>query len=89
MKKGESISMSVIIIAAIALLVLVVLAVLVLRSGNSIASGTGCSGQGGTCKAECDPDNEQALFTFGGKANGCTDSAPVCCKQKLINEPQQ
>ncbi len=79
MKKGESISMSVIIIAAIALLVLVVLAVLVLRSGTSVAGGTGCQGVGGTCSGESSCGELATRdITKGGKLGGCADGE-ICC----------
>ena len=78
MKKGESISMSVIIIAAIALLVLVVLAVLVLRSGTSVAGGTGCEGVGGKCSDECNPDYESRDITKSGRLGGCEDGQSCC-----------
>ena len=80
MKKGESISMSVIIIAAIALLVLVVLAVLVLRSGTSVGQGTGCEGVGGHCTSgDCQPDFESKDITKSGSLGGCTQAEPNCC----------
>ena len=85
MKKGESISMSVIIIAAIALLVLVVLAVLVLRSGSSIQKGTGCEGVGGRCMSEfsdeqkCPDGYTYDITKSGKKLGGCGEDTPVCC----------
>jgi hypothetical protein len=82
-KKGESISMSVIIIAAIALLVLVILAVLVLRSGNSIFKGTSCTAIAGTCAASCE-DLTDGIYSVdqgsSGTAGGCTVDQ-VCCKK--------
>jgi len=82
MKKGESISMSVIIIAAIALLVLVVLAVLILRSANSVADGSGCRGAGGQCADECDEDQTN-VWTQNGKLGGCLEGQK-CCKQGTL-----
>jgi hypothetical protein len=78
-KKGESISMSVIIIAAIALLVLVVLAVLILRSGTSVGQGTGCEGTGGRCTAdeECGIGFAKDI-TKTGRIGGCKDDE-ICC----------
>ncbi|MBN1792553.1 hypothetical protein JW826_02620 [Candidatus Woesearchaeota archaeon] len=86
-KKGESISMSVIIIAAIALLVLVVLAVLVLRSGTSVGQGTGCAGVGGRCadSSEDCQENEKMDVTKSGplaKSAGCREGQ-VCCVQVM------
>jgi hypothetical protein len=81
MKRGESISMSVIIIAAIALLVLVILAVLVLKTGGTIKNGTGCQGIGGSCKASggCDPNNEGRDFAHSGVGGDCPTDTPDCC----------
>jgi hypothetical protein len=80
-KKAESISMSVIIIAAIALLVLVVLAVLVLRAGTSVGSGTSCQGTGGNCRDDACNDNEKSDFSKSGafaKSAGCRENQ-ICC----------
>ncbi len=76
-KKGESISMSVIIIAAIALLVLLVIAVLVMNSTNQVWKGTSCAGQG-KCAAECNPDTEKANAALSGKSGGCNEGE-LCC----------
>jgi hypothetical protein len=76
MKKGESISMSVIIIAAIALLVLVVLAVLVLQTGGKVKDGTSCRGFGGVCKDTCDSSYEGTDFAHRGD---CPEDTPSCC----------
>lgn len=87
MKKGESISMSVIIIAAIALLVLIVLAVLVLRSSNSISNGTGCQGLGGICQ-DPEGDGQQCgegysyNFANSDKRGGC-QTGQVCCVRTI------
>lgn len=82
-KKAESISMSVIIIAAIALLVLVILAVLVFRAGGGVAIGTGCNGIGGNCRDDTGDgltcyENEKQDFTRGGVSGGCKDKQ-LCC----------
>jgi hypothetical protein len=54
MKKGQGISINVIIIAAIALLVLVILAVLVIGAGKKTNEGTQkCELLGGKCAADC------------------------------------
>ncbi len=78
MKRGESISMSVIIIAAIALLVLVILAVLVLRTGGTIKDGTGCRGVGGECKDQCDPTIEARNFAQSGVGGSCPNDVDCC-----------
>jgi hypothetical protein len=49
MKKGQGLSMNVIIVAAIALVVLVVLVVLVLNQGGNLANATACEQTGGSC----------------------------------------
>ena len=56
-KKGQGISINVIIIAAIALLVLVILAVLVLRAGGDL-NDKKCNPSGGVCRDSCDYDVE-------------------------------
>ena len=83
-KKGQGLSMNVIIIAAIALLVLIILAVLVLRAGNSVTIGTGCRGVGGAC-TDSDPGCsgiEGGIYTQNfansGKTGGCAEQQ-VCC----------
>lgn len=60
MKKGQSLSMNTIIIAAIALVVLVVLVVLVLNAVNKTAEGTACESTGGICTAAMDEGTERA-----------------------------
>lgn len=54
MRKGQGLSMNVIIIAAIALLVLVILAVMIFNTSDSVTTGTGCAGIGGHCQSACD-----------------------------------
>ena len=78
MKKGQGISINVIIIAAIALLVLVILAVLVLRGGSKLNDGTeSCmANYGGTCKDpyDCEVGSEV------GEETECDAKGEVCCK---------
>ena len=57
-KRGQGLSINVIIIAAIALLVLIVLAVLVARSGGHVSDGTKCIEKGGLCKTTFCPGNQ-------------------------------
>jgi hypothetical protein len=74
-KKGQGISINVIVIAAIALLVLVILAILVLTAGKNVNEGKDkCIVLGGTCKAynECGAGQEIA------DATDCV-SPQVCC----------
>ncbi|MBU0665821.1 MAG: hypothetical protein ABIC91_01390 [Nanoarchaeota archaeon] len=76
-KKGQGISMNVIIIAAIALLVLVILSVLVLNAGGKIGTGTNCAGV----------QNSECADSIAGCRDGfirditksCTDKTRVCC----------
>ncbi|MAE13018.1 hypothetical protein CMO92_00495 [Candidatus Woesearchaeota archaeon] len=73
-KKGQGISMNVIIIAAIALLVLVILAVLLLRAGGNVATGTNCQGVGGDCDQgdTCDSGYIKDI------TKGCENENPCC-----------
>ncbi|MFH1770451.1 MAG: hypothetical protein ABH828_02740 [archaeon] len=78
-KKGQGISINVIIIAAIALLVLVILSVLLLRGGGTIVEGTSCLGVGGQCEANCG-DISTGTETYGRHSTAaCDDPAEVCC----------
>ncbi|MFH1589979.1 MAG: hypothetical protein ABIB43_05415 [archaeon] len=81
-KKGQGISINVIIIAAIALLVLVILAVLIGGSGRDLAKGTKCITAGGVCQLNannCDAD----------KLIEGTDLCPVgkeCCSPMSVRD---
>lgn len=72
-KKGQGISINVIIIAAIALLVLVILAVLLLRSGGQLV--VDCGEAGGVCADSC--GELDGLYT-PYKAD-CPDDTERCC----------
>jgi hypothetical protein len=75
MKKGQGISINVIIIAAIALLVLVILAVLVIRAGTQTGDKTqGCAVQGGKCL-----DNTPGDSCSGDTliAKDCSECCPI------------
>ena len=87
-KKGQGLSMNVIIIAAISLLVLVIISVLVLRSANRINEGTGCTGSSGYCidiEDACNAENVEAVGGPAGmtwihdRTNGCGDDNLKCC----------
>lgn len=79
-KKGQGISINVIIIAAIALLVLVILAVLLIRSGGQLV--VDCSEAGGECADRCsDLDGLYAPY----KAS-CVDETQICCVPIKKNE---
>ena len=72
-KKGQGISINVIVIAAIALLVLVILAILVLTAGKNVNEGKDkCIVLGGTCKQTCDT-------TEIAGATDCGGNTPYCC----------
>jgi hypothetical protein len=85
--KGQGLSISTIVIAAIALLVLVILAVLVLRAGQNTGEGvTNCPGEcGETCEAR---NNAGGLWTksITGK---CGENNGECCipLNKPTNNP--
>lgn len=80
-RKGQGISINVIIIAAIALLVLVILSVLLLRSGGELV--TDCSDiDGGICstsasQAASDAGNPDGLYVKY-EPGRCTDTGQSC-----------
>ena len=85
MKKGQGLTMDIIIIAAISLVVLVVLiAIFTGRLGKFTAEIKDCTAQGGTCMSEdeCRADNGALL---PGKTS-CDENAAAsrCC---LLTEP--
>jgi len=73
-KKGQGISINVIIIAAIALLVLVILSVLLLRSGGELV--VDCNDVNGVCVGNCADAGE--LYTSYSTAK-CPLEEQVCC----------
>jgi len=80
-KKGQGLSMNVIIIAAIALLVLVILSVLVIRSGRDISESGKCIATvpGAICSNDVScPDGFFKNVLKGGKDGGCYDGE-ICC----------
>ncbi|MFC2135441.1 hypothetical protein ACFLTH_12580 [Bacteroidota bacterium] len=78
-KKGQGISINVIIIAAIALLVLVILAVLLLRGGSNLAEGTSCSGVGGQCVPVCGDLNIDGSIYIKHPTAECPLEGDSCC----------
>ena len=81
MKRGQGISMNVIIIAAIALLVLVILSVLILRAGGQIGEGTSCMGiEGAFCEdsavVDADGCGENYIRDI---TKDCRRSDETCC----------
>ena len=78
MKKGQGLSMNVIIIAAIALLVLVILSVLVLRAGGNVNTANSCEGKG-TCYAGADGNSACPQGTVYDPVHGCGTEGEYCC----------
>lgn len=81
MRKGQGLSMNVIIIAAIALLVLVILSVLVLRSGREVTEAKQCSAiEGAECTYESDPCPSGYFrhSPMDGQAGGCAEDEKCC-----------
>lgn len=56
-RRGQGISINVVVIAAIALLVLVILSVLVIRAGGGTSKAGKCETIGGVCRASWEGDN--------------------------------
>ncbi len=78
-KKGQGISINVIIIAAIALLVLVVLSVIFLGRFDVFSRATkDCQGQGGTCVVGACPINK-ARFTAWVCPQTDSGAQQICC----------
>jgi len=56
MKKGQGMSLNVIVIAALVVLVLIVLSIIFVRSSGSFSSDLhDCIARGGNCKLNCEP----------------------------------
>jgi hypothetical protein len=91
MRKGQGISINVIVIAAIALLVLVILSTLVIRSGGSVNRANTCEGSGtGVCVSQEQYDGACANPETGEAANWirdptkdstCPEVKPMCCRK--------
>jgi|TARA_B100000315_G_C14334912_1_gene476942 hypothetical protein len=79
-RKGQGLSINVIIIAAIALLVLVILAFLIAKAGTKTSEGTTCIYEGGVCKENCNETNRIA-----GIGEHCSKSVEYCCSPVPIN----
>ena len=78
-KKGQELSLTVIIVAVIALVVLVVLIAIFTGKIGTFTQKTGtCRAAGGTCEAlEKDCGEFQSVET--GTFSDCTTGKPVCC----------
>lgn len=79
-KKGQGISMNVIIIAALALLVLVVLSIIFLgRTGSWSKDTVNCVQNGGTCADSC--DSTQGFSAYPAWKSSCVDegTGDMCC----------
>lgn len=82
-RKGQGISINVIVIAAIALIILVILSTLVIRTGGTINKGTNvCGGSTASemCKTSCDPVSEiqvnKPCLKLGSNE---VDTSQICC----------
>ena len=84
MKKGQGLSMNVIIIAAISLLVLVIISFLVIKTGNQVTDGTGCEGIQGVCVGSNFDNCADYAYTYGGtyiaKDASCGEDEFCCVK---------
>ncbi|MGM5487851.1 MAG: hypothetical protein ACQESG_02790 [Nanobdellota archaeon] len=75
MRKGQGLSLNVIVIAAIALLVLVIISVIFASRSQIFGTETrSCANKGGTCRENGCFDNEAQI---GDSSN--TDCPNVCC----------
>lgn len=79
MKKGQGISMNVIIVAAIALLVLVVLSIIFLGKSETFGRETAaCENKGGQCESgSCGADQDEYNTPYPGWR--CEVEDEVCC----------
>ncbi len=79
MKKGQGLSMNVIIIAAIALLILVILTTLVLRQGNILGQTNECQKvPGGQCM-NLDTDEQCPSGYAEDSYRACPEDDQKCC----------
>ena len=81
-RKGQGLSMNVIIIAALALLVLVILSVLVIQSLKPTGDANKCESSGGQCltQEQCSEDGGSVdRFKTCSEADGW-DEGDVCCR---------
>ena len=83
MKKGQSMSLNVIVIAALVILVLIVLSVIFIRSSGSFSSNSqACEVQGGVCAQACgDVAYNTEDYTVSRPDVQCEDAGDVCCLQ--------
>lgn len=77
MKRRGELSMEVIIIAAIALLVLVILSVLIIRSGGTVAGGTGC--ESASIQGKCTAKESACDEGYIPGVNSCSGEGMKCC----------
>jgi hypothetical protein len=87
-RRGQGISLNVIVIAAIALLILVILSVLVLRTGGKVTTGTQCESLGGTCYVDgywgnqrCDSENGWSYDATASCSQSTSDTPYYCCRK--------
>jgi hypothetical protein len=83
MKKGQSMSLNVIVVAALVILVLIVLSVIFIRSGGSFTNNVGsCEVQGGKCAAVCgDAGYGTEDYTVQRGDLQCPTEGEKCCLQ--------
>lgn len=81
MKKGQGMSLSVMVIAALVVLVLVVLSILFIRSSGEFSQNTqSCVVQGGKCAFECgDIAAGTQDYTVPRPGLKCSGENQVCC----------
>lgn len=82
-RKGQGISVNMVIIAAIALLVLIIAVMLVSKGGRNIDQNAGaqsCLAQGGACRqGMCEPENNEELVNPSDPQMSC-NVGQVCCR---------
>jgi hypothetical protein len=86
-KKGQNLSMNVIIIAAVAMLVLVILVVLVLKSGGKVSDSNKCEGPvyNGQCSIRVPGGSSCGDgYIVNPAATGCGENE-VCCVKITSN----
>lgn len=77
-RKGQGISINMVIIITIALLVLIVAAIMILKGGKNIDANAGaksCLSNGGACRSSC----AEGEATVEGQFN-CPAEQSLCCR---------
>ena len=76
-RKGQGLSINMIILVAIALLVLVIIAILISRSGRDFNTSTKCIKKGGICRTTCLDGEGEIPISIGEL---CGDTGAQCCQ---------